>query len=139
MSYEQDLTFQLRMRGLSEDDITDILRELAQHGADDVALREEFGTPEEYASGFGTRKRKTVGGRIVAITTALALTWIAAWIIVALVRRFVGIDPAMEGVIETWQIIVGALAIAVIGLVTGFVTDYVRPAKSTGNHKGHKG
>lgn len=50
MSYEQELTFELRLRGRSDCEIADVLRELSSHGADDEKLREEFGSPAEYAA-----------------------------------------------------------------------------------------
>lgn len=130
MSYEQELTFELRLRGRSDREIADVLRELCSHGADDEKLREEFGSPAEYAAEYEPRKRKTTGARVTATTTFLALAWILAWVVIGVVRRFVlGIDPAMDGVMETWQIAIGALAIVVPGLLAGFLIDYLGAAR----------
>jgi uncharacterized membrane-anchored protein len=131
VSYEQELTFELRMRGRSETEIADILRELRGRGSDDVALREEFGPPGEYAAEFESRKRKTIGGRIVGASTLLGLGWIVACVVVSVVRRFVfGVDPATEGVIQTSHMIVGALTIVLVGLAGGFLFDYLRPSET---------
>ena len=133
MSYEQELTFELRLRGRSDREIADVLREVSSHGVDDEKLREELGSPAEYAAEYEPRKRKTLGARVAAAATFLALGWMLVWVVVALVRRFVlGLDPAMDGVIETWQVIVGALAIAVPGLLAGFLVDFFGPARGRG-------
>jgi hypothetical protein len=133
MGYEQDLTFQLRLRGRDEEEIADTLRELRAHGVDSASFVEEFGTPEEYAEHFGKTKRRTLGVRITVVGTIAAIGWVVAWTAVGLVRKHVlGVDPALDGIIEPWAISVGALAVIVIGVATGFLVDRLRPARPAG-------
>ncbi|PYY36454.1 hypothetical protein [Curtobacterium sp. MCBD17_030] len=130
MGYEQDLTFQLRLRGRDEEEIADTLRELRAHGIDSASLLEEFGTPEEYAERFEKTKRRTLGARITIGGATAAIGWVLAWIAVSFVRKLVlDIDPPLDGIVEPWSISVGALAIIMIGVVAGFLVDRLRPAQ----------
>ena len=130
MGYEQDLTFQLRLRGRDEEEIADALRELRAHGIDSASLLEEFGTPEEYAEHFEKTKRRTVGARITIGGAIAAIGWVLAWIAVSFVRKLVlGIDSPLDGIVEPWSVSVGALAIILIGVVAGFLVDRLRPAQ----------
>ena len=50
MSYERKLTFNLRVRGLSESEIAEALDEVRSHeAATGTPAEAEFGTAEEYA------------------------------------------------------------------------------------------
>lgn len=133
MGYEQDLTFQLRLRGRDEEEIADTLRELRAHGVDSASFVEEFGTPEEYAERFGKTKRRTLGVRITVVGTIAAVGWVVAWTAVGLVRKHAfGVDPALDGIIEPWAISAGALAVIALGVVAGFLVDRLRPARLSG-------
>ena len=58
MSYERDLAFNLRIRGLPEDEIAETLDEVRAHAAANGSPAEdEFGSPQEYAKQFPSRKR----------------------------------------------------------------------------------
>jgi hypothetical protein len=129
VKYEQGLAFQLRLRGRDEQEIAEILRELRAHGVAPGELENEFGTPEEYASGFEKSKRKTLGSRVTVWGVIAAVTWVLAWIAIGLVRKHVlGIEPPLEGIIAGPLISVGSLAIVAAGLLGGFLTDLLRPA-----------
>ncbi len=133
MGYEQDLTFQLRLRGRDEEEIADTLRELRAHGIESASLLEEFGTPEEYAERFEKTKRRTFGARITIGGAIAAIGWVVAWIAVGLVRKLIlGFDPPLDDLIEPWSISVGALAIIILGVVAGFLVDRLRPARTHG-------
>ena len=68
MNYERRLTFNLRMRGLSEPEIAGVLDEVWAHeaAAGNPAIA-EFGTAEDYAKQFPMKKRRTRGSVIVII------------------------------------------------------------------------
>ncbi|WP_461173932.1 hypothetical protein M1D93_04225 [Arthrobacter sp. Z1-9] len=73
MSYERSLTFNLRVRGLSEVEIAEALDEVGAHeAATGAPPQEEFGTAEEYAKQFPKQKRRTRGKTITTVSTALA-------------------------------------------------------------------
>ncbi len=129
MKYEQELTFQLRLRGRNEQEIAETLRELRAHGVAPGTLREEFGSPEEYANGFEKSKRKTLGSRITTWGVVAAVGWVVAWIVIGLVRKHMfEIEPALEGLIAQPFVSLGAVAIAAVALLAGFLTDLLRPA-----------
>lgn len=127
MSYEQELTFHLRLRGRTEDEIGETIRELRAHGVASTGLRDEFGSPAEYADGFEKRPRKNLGSTISATATILAIAWMLLWIGVAVVRRFaLGIDDAGAGFPPLLPI---AFAIGFSGLAAGFLVDRWRPPR----------
>jgi hypothetical protein len=77
MSYEKDLVFNLRLRGLPEDQIMDALSEVKAHTLSTGAPPEsEFGTAEEYALTFPKTKRPTRGRGIMVSAFALAVVFI---------------------------------------------------------------
>jgi len=132
VKYEQGLAFQLRLRGRDEQEIGEILRELRAHGVAPSELTNEFGTPEEYASGFEKSKRKTLGSRVTVWAAIAAVMWVVAWIAVGLIRKHVlGIEAPLEGIIASPFISGGAVAIIALGVVGGFLTDLLRPAPRT--------
>lgn len=65
MDYDRELALNLRLRGYSESEVADALRELhayAKKSGTDIA--ETFGTPSEHAASFpvkGVRKRSRLG------------------------------------------------------------------------------
>lgn len=133
MSYEQELTFELRLRGRSESEIAETIRELRAHGGDATSFTEEFGAPAEYARGFEKRKRKSLGAHVTVVATVTAVVWAMAWIVIGLIRKHaLDIEPPLPGVIESWGISWGAVAIALTGVLIGFLVDRFRPASLSG-------
>jgi hypothetical protein len=62
MSYEERLTFNLRVRGLPEPEIAEVLDEVRAHeAATGTAADAEFGTAKEYAKQFPKQKSRTRG------------------------------------------------------------------------------
>ena len=128
MTYEQELTFELRMRGRSESEIAESLREMRAHGGDATSFAEEFGAPAEYARGFERRKRTSLGARVTVVATVTAIVWVAVWIAAGLIRKHaLDIDPPLAGIIESWGVSWGAVAIAFAGVLIGFLVDRFRP------------
>ncbi|MDQ0869545.1 putative YccA/Bax inhibitor family protein [Arthrobacter sp. V1I9] len=124
MSYERRLTFNLRVRGLSEAEIAEALDEVRAHeavtGTPAVA---EFGTAEEYAKQFPKQKRRTRGKTINTVVTVLAVAYVLLVVVLMLVfrvdiRDFVGPVTLLP-----------ATGFVLAGLLAGFLTDYFRPAQ----------
>lgn len=126
MSYERKLTFNLRLRGLSEAEIAEALDEVRAHEAAAGTLAEaEFGTAEEYAQQFPKKKRRTRGQTITMIGTALALAYALFAVLLALlfrvdIREYVGPITLLPG-----------LVLLLASVVAGFLTDYFKPAQSS--------
>ena len=123
MSYERSLTFNLRVRGLSEVEIAEALDEVRAHeAATGAPPQEEFGA-QEYAKQFPKKKRRTRGQTITTISTALAAAYVLLAVILMLVfrvdiRDFVGpvtLQPAA--------------GLVLAGLLAGFLTDYFQPVQ----------
>lgn len=123
MSYERDLAFNLRMRGLSENEIADTLDEIRAHGAaTGTQAEEEFGTPQEYAQQFPEKKsRRTPGATVVLMGAVLAIIYVAvAMLLLPLLRVDI---RDIVGPIRLWP----ALVVMLAGMLTGCLTDYFRP------------
>ena len=126
MSYERRLTFNLRVRGLSEVEIAEALDEVRAHEtATGTPAEAEFGTAEEYAKQFPKQKRRTRGKTITAISTALAAAYVLLMVVLMLafrvdIRDFVGPVTLLP-----------AAGLVLVGLLAGFVTDYFQPAKNS--------
>jgi uncharacterized membrane protein len=125
MSYQRRLTFNLRMRGLSETEIAETLHEVRAHeAATGTAAEAEFGTAEEYAKQFPKKKRRTLGRIIVIIGAVLAIAYILLTVLLMFfrvdVREFVGPTTLWPG-----------LVVILAGIVAGFLTDYFQPAQSS--------
>lgn len=126
MSYERNLIFNLRVRGLSESEIREVLDDVRAHqAASGTPAAAEFGPADEYAKQFPKTKRRTLGKTITSIGTALAIAYLLFAVLLMLlfkidIRDFVGpitLQPA-------------ALLI-LASLLAGFLTDYFRPAQSS--------
>jgi hypothetical protein len=124
MSYERRLTFNLRVRGLSELEIAEVLDEVRAHEvATGAPATVEFGAAEEYSKQFPKKKRRTRGKTITSVSTALAGAYILLAIVLMLVfrvdiRDFVGpvtLQPAA--------------GLVLVGLLAGFLTDYFQPVQ----------
>lgn len=124
MSYERKLTFSLRVRGLSEAEITEALDEVRSHeAAAGTPAEAEFGTAEEYARQFPKTKRRTRGKTITTVGTLLAVSYILLAAILMLlfkvdIRDFVGPVTLLP-----------ALVLVLAGTLAGFLTDYFQPAQ----------
>lgn len=130
MSYEQDLTFELRLRGRDETEIAEILPEVHAHGTDDAELESEFGAPAEYAASFGTSRRRTLGGRITAAAVVIAIAWVVCSFGVVLVRRLAfGIEPASGALLGSPWTLAIAVVIAAVGVLAGFLVDRLSPVR----------
>ncbi|WP_395405753.1 hypothetical protein ACHMXB_22570 (plasmid) [Arthrobacter sp. UC242_113] len=124
MSYERRLTFNLRVRGLSEAEIAAALDEIRAHeAATGTPAEAEFGTAQEYARQFPKQKRRTRGKTINAISTGLAVAYVLLVVVLMLVfrvniRDFVGPVTLLP-----------AAGLVLVGLLAGFLTDYFQPAQ----------
>ena len=124
MSYERSLTFNLRVRGLSEPEIAEALDEVRSHeAATGTPAEAEFGTAEEYAKQFPKQKRRTRGMNITSISTALAVVYVLLVVVLMLVfrvdiRDFVGPVTLLP-----------AFVLVVVSNLAGFLTDYFQPAQ----------
>jgi hypothetical protein len=124
MSYERRLTFNLRVRGLSESEIAEALDEVRSHeAATGTAAEAEFGITEEYAKQFPKQKRRTRGKNMTSISTALAVAYVLLVVVLILVfrvdiRDFVGPFTLLP-----------AAGLVLVGLLAGFLTDYFQPAQ----------
>jgi hypothetical protein len=122
MSYERDLAFNLRIRGLPEDEIAETLDEVRAHAAANGSPAEdEFGSPQEYAKQFPKQKTRSRGYAIAMVGAVLAITYAA---VAMLLLPFLRIDVRdLVGPIR----LLPALVLLLGGVVSGFLTDYFRP------------
>ena len=121
MTYEKDLAFNLRTRGMSESQIIEVISEVRAHAANGVSAETEFGTPEEYASSFPKSKRRTRGVRVVTAAVIIAIAYGVT--VLALMVVFNFDIRAITGPVTLWP----ALLIIVLGVLGGFLIDYLRP------------
>ncbi|MBT2552414.1 hypothetical protein [Arthrobacter sp. ISL-5] len=123
MSYERNLTFNLRIRGVSEDEIAETLDEVRAHeAAAGTPAEAEFGKAEEYAKQFPKTKMRTRGTVITMIGVALSIAYVLVAVLLLFlykvdVREFVGPMTLLP-----------ALILALSSVLAGFLTDYFRPA-----------
>lgn len=126
MSYERNLTFNLRLRGLSEPEIAETLEEVRAHEtATGTPAEAEFGTAEEYAKQFPKKKRRTRGSIITMIGGALAIAYLLFMVLLMVLFR-VDIREYV-GPLELWP----GLVLVLSGVLAGFLTDYFQPAQSS--------
>jgi len=123
MSYERDLAFNLRLRGIAEQQIEEAVHEVHTHtAATGVTPESEFGTPEEYAKTFEKGTRRTRGVRVVIVAAVLALAYVAG---VFALKALADFDiRTITGPTILWP----ALVILGTGIIAGFLIDYLRPA-----------
>lgn len=122
MTYEHDLAFNLRLRGLSEREITEVIDELQAHTAAGRSAETEFGTPEEYAAQFPATKSKSTGKNIVVVALVLAVVYVIATFAA---KPLFDLDVRnLTGPATLWP----ALLLIALGLIAGFLVDYLRPA-----------
>jgi hypothetical protein len=126
MSYERDLAFNLRQRGLPESQVAEVIEEVRAHTATTGASAEtEFGTAEQYAASFPIVKRHSRGHRVVAVAVLLAIAYVVAALVL---KPLIGFDVKdITGPLMLWP----ALVIVGAGLLGGFLIDYLRPTPRT--------
>lgn len=126
MSYERNLTFSLRLRGLSEPEISEVIDEVRAHeAATGTPAEDEFGTAEEYAKQFPRKKRRTRGHTIMTIGAVLAIAYVLFAVLLAIlfrvdIREYVGPITLLPG-----------LVLVLASVVAGFLTDYFQPERSS--------
>ena len=121
MTYEKGLAYHLRTRGMSESQIIEVISEVRAHTTDDVSAESEFGTPEEYASSFPKSKRRTRGVRVLTAAVIIGIAYVVVVVGLMVVLKF---DiRAITGPVTLWP----ALLIIVLGVIGGFLIDYLRP------------
>lgn len=126
MSYERNLIFNLRIRGLSESEITEVLDEVRAHQASTgTSAAAEFGPADEYAKQFPKKKRRTPGKTITSVGAVLAFAYLLLAVLLTLlfridVRDFVGPITMLP-----------ALLLILASILAGFLTDYFRPAQNS--------
>ncbi|WP_411719954.1 hypothetical protein [Mycetocola sp.] len=127
MTYEQKLTFQLRLRGQTDAEIAEILREVRAHPLADAESAESvFGSPEGYAENFEKKKRRTRGSAIVAVAVVIAVAFFVGYITIGLILRNES-GPGISDFIPTWAVSGGSVVFVGIATLTGFLVDYLRP------------
>lgn len=124
MSYERNLTFNLRIRGLSESEIKEVLDDVRAHQeATGTPAAAEFGPADEYAKQFPKKKRRTLGKSITGIGAALGIAYLLLAVLLMVlfridVREFVGPSTMLP-----------AFIMVLASILAGFLTDYFRPAQ----------
>ncbi|MGO4193659.1 hypothetical protein AB4Y67_18585 [Arthrobacter sp. YAF17] len=126
MSYERRLAFNLRIRGLAEPEIAEVIGEVRAHQvAAGTPAEAEFGTAAEYAKQFPKMKRRSRGQTIVTIGTVLAIAYVLFAVLLTVlfrvdIREYVGPITLQPG-----------LALIVAGFLAGFLTDYFQPVQNS--------
>jgi hypothetical protein len=124
MSYERNLAFNLRVRGLSETEITEVLDDVRAHqAASGAPAAAEFGPADEYAKQFAKTKRRTLGKNITTVGVALAIAYVLLAVLLMLLFK---IDIRHLVVPIT---LLPAVVLVLASILAGFLTDYFRPAQ----------
>lgn len=125
MNYERNLAFNLRIRGLSESEITDVLDDVRTHqDTTGTPAAAEFGPADEYAKQFPKKKRRTLGRTITTVGVAPAITYLLLAILLMLLFK---ID--IRDLVGPVTMLPAAMLVAA-SILTGFLTDYFRPVRS---------
>ena len=125
MSYEGNLTFSLRIRGLAESEIMDIIDDVRAHrDATGTPAAAEFGRADDYAKQFPRQKRRTLGQAITTAGVAAAIAYLALAVLLLLfrvdVRDYIGPITMLPAAI-----------LVLASLLAGFLTDYFRPLRGS--------
>jgi len=109
MTYERELTFALRLRGLRDDEITAALEVARVHVTTARStMEDELGTPTEYAAQFPRSRHLSFGRRFTLGVTIVTV----AYVVAALVFHFTPLP---------------SLGLFTLGAVGGVLLDYLRP------------
>lgn len=118
MNYYRELAFELRVRGMSEEQIRSTLTDVRSLASESgVDPREQFGAPEAYAGQFDKRTSTTAGKRFLMIMVIVAVACTVGLFVVSRV-----IDVQMR-VVHLSVPLVAGVVVVVIGLVGGFLLD----------------
>ena len=114
---------------MTETDIAGVVVEVRDHAAASSETPEsEFGTAEEYAARFPVstkKRRRSTGARLTAVTTILAVAYVAAMLAL---KGLLDVDIRdIVGPVSLWP----AAAIIATGSIAGFLIDYLRPTPRT--------
>lgn len=126
MNYHNDLTYQLRRRGCTEDKVTEIL-----HTVDDAVSstgqspEAELGIPETYAAQFDGPRKTTRGRKVLSVCGLLGLVCVAIYAIWPQLFNFT--NPIME----QFAGMIALLILVMVGVTIGSVIDYRLPAAYT--------
>jgi hypothetical protein len=123
MNYDRDLAFNLRIRGLSEAEISETLDEVRAHvAATGMPAKDEFGSAQEYAKQFPQTKRRTRGTIITTVGVALSVAYL---VVAVLLLPFLGFDVR---VYVGPRVLLQAVVLALGSVLIGFLADVLRPA-----------
>ncbi|MGP9662693.1 hypothetical protein [Arthrobacter sp. AOP36-C1-22] len=127
MTYEHELAYYLRLRGLQERQVSEVIEEIHAHLAISGNTAEsEFGKSVDYAESFAEVKRRSPGVHVITTAGVLAIGYVAA---VLALGAWTDVDVrALTGPVMLWP----ALAVLVAGVLGGFLTDYLRPPPRLG-------
>jgi len=124
MSYERDLTFALRMRGMTDPQIAQALGEAREHvKVSKSSMEDQFGSPAEFATQFPRRRRASLGRRVVTISAIVALLY---GVFSLAAEPVFGIELTALGPVTLWP----AVVLALVGVVGGFLLDYLLPVRT---------
>lgn len=129
MSYDRELAFNLRIRGLSEEQVSETLDEVRAHeSATGSAAEDEFGPAKEYATQFPKGKQRSRGAMIATVGAALAVAYVAVGLVIL---PFMGVDIRdFVGPLE----LLPALVLGLGGVLAGFLpTTFGRFHAHTGD------
>lgn len=118
MSYEQNLTAELRYRGLSESRIAEVLAEVKAHTPAGADPTEHFGVPADYAEQYTAELpiRKRRAPTVVMLAVFLSLAYAA---FAFLAKPILDIDVVdYIGPIRLWP----AIVIMALGILISFLT-----------------
>jgi hypothetical protein len=123
MSYERDLTFALRLRGMTDAQIAKALAEAREHvKTSKSSMEDQFGTAADFASQFPRRKRASLGRKVVTFSTIVALVY---GVFSLAAGPVFSIDLSGLGPVTLWP----ALLLAFGGVIGGFLLDYLKPVR----------
>lgn len=118
MNYYRELAFELRLRGVDDDQIVSALDDVAAHSRDaETDPRTVFGEPEAFAAGYEQRSPRTLGRGFAMWMTVVAIVMAIGSLVVARALEL----SIRVGVVSVPLIL--AIVCIVIGLVGGFVLD----------------
>lgn len=105
------------MRGLTDPEIAKALGEAAAFTVKSKSsMREQFGTPVEYAAQFPKRKHRPLGRKVTTALSVIAAVWAV----------FSIFSMTLTGThVELWP----AIALLFAGAVGGFLLDYFLPVR----------
>lgn len=131
MSYYNDLSYELRRRGCTENTVAEVL-----HTVDDAASagnspQEEFGTPKEYAAQYEGPRKSTPGQRALGVFGFIGVVCVAIY---AVWPQWFNISSP---VLEQFAGILALVILVVIGALVGAFVDNRLPSGFTSTQPKH--